>query len=137
MSYVCTSIHMFYLSFFSSPNFFPFLLSSLPLFLLYCIFVLPCRIVLYVYFYFPFLIFFLHFNFFPSLHQHSRLYPSADYSLFYSLVPNMRMIWSLIHLQFIFSFCKFFCTLLCRPFCIVERCPDSNLESCCSKQARY
>jgi hypothetical protein len=26
---------------------------------------------------------------------------------------------------------------LCRPFCIIERCLDSNPESCCSKQARY
>jgi hypothetical protein len=26
---------------------------------------------------------------------------------------------------------------LCRPFCIVERCLDSNPESCRSKQARY
>ncbi len=26
---------------------------------------------------------------------------------------------------------------LCRPFCILERCLDSNPESCRSKQARY
>ncbi len=26
---------------------------------------------------------------------------------------------------------------LCRPFCIFERCLDSNPESCCSNQARY
>jgi hypothetical protein len=131
--YVCTSIHMFYLSFsfFSSPNFFPFLLSSLSLFLRSCIFVLPCRIVQYVYFYFPFLISFYILTFFPP-----AFFPSADYTLFYSLVSHMRMICSLIHLQF-FSFCIFFGrTRVCwpqlclyRPFCIFERCLDSNPES--------
>jgi hypothetical protein len=140
VSYVCTSSHMFYLSFFffSSPNFFPFLLSSLSLFLRSCIFVLPCRIVHYVYFYF-----FLHSNFFPSFHQLFRLFPSGDYLILFSCT-HMRMICSLIHLQFSFLFVYFSGGLrvcwpqLClyRPFCIFERCPDSN-QSCCSKQARY
>ncbi len=31
--------------------------------------------------------------------------------------------------------CPLLC--LCRPFCIFERCLDSNLESCRNKQARY
>ncbi len=108
MFYVCASIHMFYLSFsfFSSPNFFPFLLSSLSLFLRSCILfflVVYREIVHYVYFYFPLLIFFLHSNYLPSFHQLFCLFPSADFLILFSFTPYENDLY-IIHLQFSFLF---------------------------------
>jgi hypothetical protein len=40
-------------------------------------------------------------------------------------------IFNMLPIGFFYIFC------LCRPFCIFDRCLESNPESCCSKQARY
>ncbi len=107
MFYVCTSIHMF---FFLVP-FFPHLTSSLSYYPLYHSF--SSLVFLFFLsvssntFIFIFRSFFLltFYNFPPSFHHCSVFFlPVTTGTLFYSLVPNMRMICSLIHLQFSYLF---------------------------------
>ncbi len=124
--------------------FFPHLTSSLSYYPLYHSFSalvfcssLPYReIVHFVYFYFPLLIFFLHSNYFHSFHQLFCLFPSADFLILFSCTQYENDLQSNPSPIFV-SFCIFFgrtrvCwpqLCLCRPFCIFERCLDSNPES--------
>jgi hypothetical protein len=147
---LCLHINPYVLFVFFS--FFPHLTSSLSYYPLYHSFSalvfcssLPYReIVHFVYIYFPLLISSYILTF--STHFiNCSVFSLLLTTLFYSLVPHMRMICSLIHLQFSFLFCIFLCadysvfatTCLYRPFCILERCLDSNPESCCRKHTPY
>ncbi len=77
-----------------------------------------------------------------SIYLSSR---SRHFAVRFSTISSAPRAASTYTLMLMYSFCIFFWRArvcwplhcLCRPFCIFERCLDTNLESCRSKQARY